>query len=101
MEAIGELHQDDPDVVDHRQQHLAEVLGLPLLAGRKGDGADLGDPLDDVRHFGAEMLLNLLDAGESVFNDVMEQAGGDGHRVEAHLREHAGHLQWMHQVGLP
>ncbi len=32
VETIGELDQDDADVVDHREQHLAEVLRLPLFA---------------------------------------------------------------------
>ena len=101
VEAIGELHEDDADVVDHRQQHLAEVLRLPLLARRERDGADLGDPLDDVRHLGAEVLLNLLDGGQGVFDDVVQQPGGDGHRIEPHVGEDAGHLERMHQVGLP
>ena len=31
VEPVGELDQDDPDVLGHRQQHLADVLGLLLL----------------------------------------------------------------------
>ena len=31
VEAIGQLDQHDPDVLGHRQQHLADVLGLLLL----------------------------------------------------------------------
>ena len=101
MEAVGELDEDDADVVDHREQHLAEVLGLPLLARRERDGADLGDPLDDVRHLGAEVLLDLLDAGQGVFDDVMQQPGGDGHGIEPHVGQDARHLERVHQVGLP
>ena len=33
VQAVGELDQDDADVVDHGQEHLAEVLGLALLGG--------------------------------------------------------------------
>ena len=32
METVGELDEDDANVIHHRQQHLAEVLGLPLFA---------------------------------------------------------------------
>ena len=74
VEAVGELDEDDPDVVDHRQQHLAEVLGLPLFARRKRNGADFGDPLDDVGDLGAEVLLNLLDRRQRVFDDVVQEA---------------------------
>ena len=31
VEAVGELDEDDPDVLGHRQQHLPDVLGLLLL----------------------------------------------------------------------
>ncbi len=33
VEAIGQLDQDDPDVLGHRQEHLPDVLGLLLLVG--------------------------------------------------------------------
>ena len=101
MEPVGELDEDDADVVDHRQQHLAEVLGLPLFARRERDCADLGHPLDDVGHLGAEVLLDLFDGRQSVFDDVVQQAGGNGDRVEPHFGENAGHLERVHQVGLP
>src|SRR3712207_7181283 len=32
VEPVGELDEDDAHVVDHRQKHLADVLGLLLLA---------------------------------------------------------------------
>src|SRR5215472_6382838 len=47
---IGELDEDDADVVHHREQHLAEVLRLPLFGRRKRNRADLRDAFDDMRH---------------------------------------------------
>ena len=35
VQPVGELDEDDADVVHHRQEHLAEALGLPLLARRE------------------------------------------------------------------
>ena len=90
----------DADVVDHREEHLPEVLGLPLLARRERDRADLGDALDDVRHLRAEELLDALDGRQRVFDDVVEEAGGDGDRVELHVREEVGDREGMDQVGL-
>ena len=60
VQAVGELDQDDPDVVHHGQEQLAEVLGLALLGGGEGDLADLGDALDDVQDVGAEVLLDAV-----------------------------------------
>ena len=100
MQPVGELHQDDADVVDHREQHLAEVLRLPLLAGRERDRAELRDPFDDVRDVRAEQLLDPIDGSVRVLDDVVEEAGGDGHDVQLHVRELVRHLQGMDQVGL-
>ena len=100
VQAVGELHEDDADVVHHRQQHLAEVLGLPLLARRERDGADLGDPLDDVGDLGAEELRDPLDGGQGVLDDVVEEAGGDGDDVELHVGQEVGHLERVDQVRL-
>ena len=66
----------------------------------KIDLADLGDALDDVRHLVAEFLFDFLDRHRGVFDQVVQQAGGDGDGVQLHLRQHAGHFQRVHQVGL-
>ena len=100
VQAVGQLDEDDADVIDHRQQHLAEVLGLPLLARREADGADLRHAFDDVGDFRAEELLDALDGRQRVFDDVVEQAGGDGHDVELHVGEEVGNRQGMDQIRL-
>jgi len=49
VRAVGQFDQDDPDVLGHRDQHLAEVLRLLLLDAdrlRGLEGAKLGDALD-------------------------------------------------------
>ena len=100
MQPVGQLDEDDADVVHHRQEHLAEVLGLALLARREGDRADFGDALDDMGDLGAEQLLDALDGRQGVLDDVMEQAGGDGHHVQPHVRQEIGHLERVHHIGL-
>ena len=100
VQPVGELHQDHADVVDHRQQHLAEVLRLPLLARRELNRAELGHPFDDVRDVGAEQLLDPLDRRLGVLDDVVEETGGDRDDVELHVREQVGDLERVHQVGL-
>ena len=65
-----------------------------------GNGADLGDALDDVGDFGAEQLGDALGRGQRVLDDVVEQAGGDGHHVQLHVGEEVGDLERVDQVGL-
>ena len=35
-----------------------------------------------------------------VFHGVVQQRRGDGRRVQLHLRQHLGHLERVHNVGL-
>ena len=100
VQPIGELDQDDADVVDHRQQHLAEVLRLALLARRKRDRAELRDPFDHVGDVGSEQFLDAIDRRLRVFDDVVEEARGNCHDVQFHVGELIRHFERMHQVGL-
>ena len=100
VQAIGQLDQHHADVVHHGQDHLAHVLGLRLFRRREVDLADLGDAFNDVRDLLAEFGLDLVDRDRRVFHHVVQQAGGDGSGVQAHLRENRRYLQRMRQVRL-
>ena len=101
VQPVGQLHDDDADIVDHGEEHLAEILGLALFARGEGDGTDLGHPLHDVRHLGTEQLANALDGGQRVLDHVVQQTGGNRDRVEPHVGEEVGDRQGVDQVWLP
>ena len=48
VEAVGQLDQDHPDVVGHRDHHLAVVLGLLLVAALERDAGELRDAVDEL-----------------------------------------------------
>ena len=100
VQPVGQLDQDDPDVIHHGQQHLAEVLGLSFFARREPNGANLGDAFDDMGDLGAEQLTNPVDGRQGVFDDVVEQAGGNRHRVELHVRQKVRNCKRMNQIRL-
>ena len=100
VQAVGELDQDHADVVDHRQEHLAEALGLPFLTRRELQGAQFGDALDDVGHVLPEQFANFRDRVGRVLDDVVEETGGDRHGVQAEVGQDVGHLQGVDEVGL-
>ena len=100
VQAVGKLDQDDADVVDHRQHHLAQVFGLLLFAGGEVNFADFGDALDDVGDLLAEFLADVDDGDRGVLDRVVQKAGCDGDRVHLHFGEHERNFQWMYQVGL-
>jgi hypothetical protein len=99
LQTVGELDEDDANVVDHRQQHLADVLRLSLFLAGKLNLVDLGDALDDVGNLLAELALQILAGDGRVFHRVVQQAGGDGGGVHLHLGEHGGDFQGMDEVG--
>ena len=92
VQAVGQLDEDDADVVHHGQHHLAHVLGLRLFRRGEVDLADLGDAFDDVRDLLAKLGLDLVDGDRGVFDRVVQQAGGDGRGVQLHLGQHASRL---------
>src|SRR5262245_21235361 len=48
VQAVGELDQDDPQVLRHRDDQLAIVLGLRVLAALELDARQLRDALDEL-----------------------------------------------------
>ena len=90
VEAVGELDEDDPDVLGHRDDHLAVVLGLCLLAARELDPRQLRDALDELRDLGAELGPELVELGVGVLQDVVQERGRDRLLVEMELGADAG-----------
>ena len=62
VEPVGELDQQDADVLRHRDQHLAEVLGLAFARRGELDLRDLGEALDQEGDLVAEQAPDLARA---------------------------------------
>ena len=90
VEAVGELDEDDPDVLGHRQQHLADVLGLLLLVAVGAEARQLRDAVDELGDLGAEALLDVGQAVLGVLGDVVQERGLDRDRVDAELGQDLG-----------
>ncbi len=101
MRAVGQLHQDDAKVLDHRQHHLTEALGLTVLRRRPIQLAQLGDAIHAVGHFRAEFLADTIDLHARVFHHVMQQPGLERHHVHLHVGENAGDHDGMDYVRVP
>ena len=100
VQAVGELDQDDADVLRHREQHLAEALGLRVLARRELDLVELRDAVDHVGHRLAERRLDLRLGDRGVLHHVVQERGGQPLRVEAPLRQDARDRERVRDVGL-
>ena len=100
VQTVGQLHDDDADVVDHREQHLAVTLRLAVFGRKEVDLAQLGDAVDAARHFVAEILLNVRRGDAGVFDDVVQQSGLDADDIHPHSGQDLRHGKRMAHVGL-
>jgi hypothetical protein len=88
------------DVLRHRDDHLAEVLGLRDLAALELELADLRDAVDEIGDLLAEHLDHLGPRRERVLHRVVEERGRDRVDVHAQVGEDPGDRHRMGEVGL-
>ncbi len=100
MQPVRQLHDDDADIVHHREQHLADAFGLPLLARVEMQLAQLGHAVHAARDFFAELLADLIQAEGGVLHRVVQQAGFQAHQVHLHVGQDQRDLERMNHVGL-
>jgi hypothetical protein len=98
---VGELDQDDADVLRRGEDQLAERLRLRLVAPHVGVAADLGHAVDELGHLAAEPLLEHLARGERVLEHVVQQAHRDASFVELELGEQVRDRHRVREVRLP
>ena len=88
LRAFGELDQNDADVLDHRQQHLAQVLRLRRaflgVAGRRGraDDAHSRDAGDERRDVVAEFCGDRVGVERARDGQPQQQRRADRIRIE-------------------
>ena len=82
VRSVGELDHDDAYVAHHREQHLAEALGLRLLAALELDLIELADPVDELGYFLAEPPVDLLLERGRVLDHVVEDGRDQRLRIE-------------------
>ena len=84
MQAVGELDQDHADVARHRDDHLAVVLGLRLVARLERQPGQLGHAVDEAGDLLAERRRHLLERCARVLDRVVQQRRAQRLGVEPH-----------------
>ena len=59
VQAVGELDQQDADILGHGEQQLAQIFGLGGFLGDQVEARDLGQPVDQRGDLVAEFFLDL------------------------------------------
>jgi hypothetical protein len=98
VEPVGQLDEQDADVLGHGHQHLPQGGGLLRLLGVELEAVEFGDAVDDGGDVGPEVLGDVGQGDFGVLHRVVEQGGGDRHVVEAQPGQDAGHRQRVRDV---
>ncbi len=98
VQAVGELDDDHADVLGHRDQHLAQVLGLLYFARGIRDAAELRDAVGQLGDLVPEFFPDLLQADGGVLHNVVQKPGGHRLRIHAELHEDAGHRDGVRNI---
>ncbi|MCY1492451.1 hypothetical protein D9M68_262570 [compost metagenome] len=107
--ALGQLDQCDAHVVDHRHQHLAQVLHLRLGAEHHGlprveTGADrrhAQHALDQLGDHRTEALLHGFQLDLAFAHAAVDHRGHQGFLVELEVRQDFGDFQTGLEAGGP
>jgi len=100
VEAVGEFDEDDADVVDHGEKHLADAFRLSLFARVEVKFGEFGDAIDALGDFGAEEFADFVDRDGGVFDGVVEEAGDEADRIHRHVAEDVSDFEGVGHVGL-
>ncbi len=100
VQPVGQLDQEDPPVVRHGDEHLADGGGLLGLLGVELQPVQLGDAVDHAGHAVAEGLGDGLEGEAGVLHGVVQEGGGHRLGVEAELGHDRGHGHRVGDVGL-
>ena len=88
VQPVGDLDEDDPDVLGHGHEHLPQVLHLLLFFGGVVDPRQLADALHQIRHRGGKQLCQLLVGGGGILDGVVQQGRHNRLCVQVQLLRH-------------
>ena len=93
VEPVGQLDDQDPQVLGHRHEHLAHRRGLLLARESNSTRSSFVTPSTMRGDLVAELGLDGVDREPGVLDGVVQQRGGDRDVVEAEIGHDARHRE--------
>ena len=100
VEPVGELDQENANVLRNRQQQLAQILGLLGLLGNKVQLLELGQPFHQLAHVRTEQFVDLGAGRGGILDRVVQQGDRDGRLVEMHVGEDGSNFERVRKIGI-
>ncbi|MCO5556192.1 hypothetical protein L7F22_009736 [Adiantum nelumboides] len=98
VQPVGQLDDQHPRVAGHRDDHLADRLGL--RGGAELDLVELGDAVDEVRDLVAEVGAQPVQGVVGVLDGVVQQRRDQRRGVHAQLGQDRGDGERVGDVGV-
>ena len=98
VDTVGQLDDEHAHVAAHRDDHLADGLGLSGIA--VFHLGELGDTVHQTGHRVAEFRAALVQRVVGVLDGVVQQTGGDHQRPHAQVGENLRHRKRVDDVRL-
>ena len=99
METVGELDDDDTDILRHRNEHLPEILRLHLdLIGIEIELCQLRDAIDEQRHIRIKLLRDFIERHAGILDDVVQKSRCDGFLIHLEIGENDRNAKRVNDV---
>ncbi len=100
VQAVGELHEDHPEILAHRHEELAEIFRLPGAGGGKLEIGELRHPVHQPGDLLAETVGDLLVGGAGILDGIVQKGGDDRCIVKPLLRQDRSHRHRVLEIFL-
>ena len=99
VQPVGDLNHQHAGIASHRDDHLPD--GLALGGATQHHLVQLGDTVDQMPHFVAEVVSEGCQGVAGVLDGVMQQRGHQRGGVHTQFGKDAGDRQRVSDVGIP
>ena len=100
MQTVRQLHDDNADILCHRQQHLADVLCLTLFLGGIVELGQLGNAVYHQGNIIAKQLFDFPDGCFGILHHIVQKSRADGLGIHTQLHQNLSNRQRMGDVWL-
>ena len=87
VQAVGQLHQKNTNVIRHGEHQLAEILRLLGALAKQFQLRKFGNAVDEVCNLVAEVFLYVVDGDVCVFNRIVQERRHNRGHVEFQFRQ--------------